>query len=51
MKGVKLMDYTIETKEVEEIKSQYIKEIIKLLEQCNDISLLDLIHKLLKKSV
>lgn len=50
MKGVKLMDYTIETKE-EKIKSQYIKEIIKLLEQCNDISLLDLIHKLLKKSM
>lgn len=43
------MDYTNKTKE--EIKSQYIKEIIKLLEQCNDISLLDLIHKLLKKSI
>ena len=44
------MDYTIETKE-ENIKTQYIEAIIKLLDQCNDISLLDLIHKLLKKSV
>lgn len=50
MKGVKLMDYTIKTKE-EKIKLYYIKEIIKLLKQCNDISLLDLIHKLLKKSI
>ena len=48
MKGEKLMDYT--TKE-ENIKSQYIDSIIELLKQCNDISLLDLIHKLLKKSI
>ena len=50
MKGDKLMDCTIKTKE-EKIKLYYIKEIIKLLKQCNDISLLDLIHKLLKKSI
>ena len=49
MKGVKLMDYTNKTKE--ETKSQYIESIIELLKQCNDISLLDLIHKLLKKSI
>lgn len=49
MKGVKLMDYT-KTKE-EKIKSHYIEAIIKLLNQCNDISLLDLIYKLLKKSI
>lgn len=44
------MNYTIETNE-EEIKAKYIKAIIKLLKRCNDISLLDLIHKLLKKSI
>lgn len=50
MKGDKLMDYTFKTKE-EKIKSQYIKSINELLKQSNDISLLDLIHKLLKKSI
>lgn len=44
------MDYTIENQK-ENIKSQYIEAIIELLKQCNDISLLDLIHKLLKKSI
>ena len=44
------MDYTIKTKE-KTIKSQYIEVIIELLWKCNDISLLDLIHKLLKKSI
>ena len=33
------------------MKENYVIEIIKLLEQCNDISLLDLIHKLLEKTV
>ena len=33
------------------MKETYIKDIIKLLSKCNDISLLDLIKKLLKKSV
>ena len=33
------------------MKETYIKEIIKLLNQCNDIALLDLIMKLLQKSV
>ena len=32
-------------------KEALIKKIIDLLKQCNDISLLDLIHKLLDKSV
>lgn len=32
------------------MKEQYIAEIFKLLEQCEDIGLLDLIHKLLLKS-
>ena len=33
------------------LKETYINDIIKLLEKCNDISLLDLIKKLLEKSV
>lgn len=33
------------------MKETYIKEIIKLLNKCNDIALLDLIMKLLQKSV
>lgn len=33
------------------MKETYIKEIIKLLNKCNDIALLDLIMKLLHKSV
>lgn len=32
------------------MKENYIKEIIKLLNACNDIALLDLIMKLLQKS-
>lgn len=32
------------------MKEQYISEIIKLLEQCNDIALLDLILQVLHKS-
>ena len=32
-------------------KEEYIKIIIELLEKCNDIPLLDLIHKLLSKSL
>lgn len=32
------------------MKEEYINQIIKLLNQCNDISLLDLITKLLQKS-
>lgn len=34
-----------------EIKEIYIKEITELLKMCNDISLLDLIQRLLKKSI
>lgn len=33
------------------MKEQYINEIINLLHQCDDISLLDLIFKLLNKSL
>lgn len=33
------------------MKEQYINEIMKLLHQCDDISLLDLIFKLLNKSL
>lgn len=44
------MDYTVETKK-ENIKSYYIESIIELMKQSDDISLLDLIHTLLKKSV
>lgn len=32
------------------MKEEYIKQIIELLNQCNDISLLDLIFQLLHKS-
>lgn len=32
------------------MKEEYIQAIVELLGQCNDISLLDLIHNLLKKS-
>ena len=33
------------------LKELYIEVIIKMLKKCNDISLLDLIQKLLEKSV
>lgn len=33
------------------LKDSYINNIIKLLRKCNDISLLDLIQKLLEKSI
>ena len=35
----------------DKVKEEYIKKIVALLDKCNDISLLDLIHKLLKKSM
>ncbi len=34
-----------------EVKETYIESIITLLRKCNDISLLDLIKKLLEKSI
>ena len=43
------MDYTVETKK-EKIKSQYIDSILEKLKRSNDISLMDLILKLLEKS-
>ena len=33
------------------LKETYIKDIIKLMKKCDDISLLDLISKLLEKSI
>jgi hypothetical protein len=33
------------------IKERFIKDIVSLLNKCNDISLLDLIKKLLEKSI
>ena len=35
----------------DELKEDYINKIVKLLYLCNDISLLDLIKKLLEKSI
>lgn len=43
---------TLSTKHIKnELKEEYITIIIKRLRLCNDISLLDLIKKLLEKSV
>lgn len=33
------------------MKQEYIKAITELLEQCEDISLIDLVHKILSKGV
>ena len=44
------MDYTVETKK-ETIKSQYIDAILEKLKRSDDISLMDLILKLLEKSI
>lgn len=41
-------DYTLTQ---DELKESYIDAIITLLKKCNDISLLDLIKKLLEKSM
>lgn len=32
------------------MKEEYVKSIIELVQRCNDIALLDLVHKLLQKS-
>lgn len=37
--------------ESNDLKNFYIESIIKLLRRCDDVSLLDLIYKLLKKSI
>ena len=37
--------------QTEELKESYICKIVELLRKCNDISLLDLIHRLLEKSI
>lgn len=56
-KGVRKMTknehtLTLSTKHIKnELKEDYIIKIDKLLNLCNDISLLDLIKKLLEKSV
>ena len=36
--------------EVEKVKNDYLKEIFKLLQECMDVSLIDLIYRLLQKS-
>ena len=44
-------DYEIYNLKKDKLKTYYIETIINLLNQCEDISLLDLIKKLLEKSV
>lgn len=44
------MKHNYET-QLNELKENYISEIIALMNKCEDISLLDLIKKLLEKSV
>lgn len=44
-------DYAVYNLEKEKLLEDYITKIIRLLKQCDDISLLDLIKKLLEKSV
>ena len=45
------MKYIANNFREETLKESYIKSIVALLEKCNDISLLDLIKKLLEKSI
>ena len=45
------MQYIANNSQTETLKESYIKSIVELLNKCNDISLLDLIERLLKKSV
>jgi len=57
VRGVRLMlknehTLTLSNKHTQdELKEDYINKITKLLRLCNDISLLDLIKKLLEKSI
>lgn len=44
-------DYEIYNLKKDKLKTDYIDKIIKLLNRCEDISLLDLIKKLLEKSI
>jgi hypothetical protein len=45
------MKYIADNTTTESIKEKFIKDIVNLLNRCNDISLLDLIQKLLEKSI
>jgi hypothetical protein len=44
-------DYILNNSQTKTLKETYIKNIITLLNKCEDISLLDLIERLLKKSI
>lgn len=44
-------DYAIYNLEKDELMEDYVVKIIQLLKRCDDISLLDLIKKLLEKSI
>lgn len=50
-KGEKLMERTQESLEFDKAKELLIRNITFCINKCNDISLLDLIYKLLKKSI
>ena len=43
--------YIVNTKQDELLKESYIRDINTLMRSCNDISLLDLLKKLLEKSI
>lgn len=45
------MKYIAHKSQNETMKESYVNRIIELLNRCNDISLLDLIQKLLEKSI
>lgn len=45
------MKYIINNTQTESIKEKFINDIVSLLNKCNDISLLDLIKRLLEKSI
>lgn len=46
-----MQQYTVNPKEFEIVKETYISNINALVNLCDDISLLDLIQKLLEKSI
>ena len=48
---MEIMEKTKESLDLEQARELLIRNITFCLRKCNDISLLDLIHKLLKKSI
>jgi hypothetical protein len=48
---MEIMEKTKESLDLEQERELLIRNITFCLRKCNDISLLDLIHKLLKKSI